>query len=73
MSDPANTNTDPATARDGSRADLLENLAHAMRRTSRMHMQVQSGRALADAVTDEDVQAVYLLAAMERAERAGQC
>ena len=70
MSDPANTNTDPATARDGSRADLRENLAHAMRRTSRMHMQVQSGRAVADAMTDEDMRAVYILAGLERAERA---
>ena len=71
MSDPANTSTDPATARDGSRADLLENLAHARRRLDRAHFQLSSGRALADAMTDEDVRAVYLLAAMERAERAG--
>ena len=70
MSDPANTNTDPATARDGSRADLLENLAHARRRLDRAHMQVKSGRAIADAMTDEDMRAVYILAALERAERA---
>ena len=70
MPDPSNTNTDPATAREASRADLLENLARARRRLDRAHFQLSSGRALADAMTDEDMRAVYILAALERAERA---